>query len=93
MFEGNRRVGSAHFSNIVTQRGRRGNGSELFLATIVLGDGTLTLQGASEGGEDVPSSITGGTGAYAGARGYTTQEEAGGNRREFRINITFTFIP
>jgi hypothetical protein len=48
---------------------------QLFLATVVLSDGTLTLQGVSQGGDDAPdiaSSITGGTGAYAGERGLTT---------------------
>jgi hypothetical protein len=42
---------------------------------VVLSDGTLTLQGVSQGGDDAPdiaSSITGGTGAYAGERGLTT---------------------
>jgi len=97
VYEGDRRVGRAHFANIVTQRGRRGTGGDLFLATVVLRDGTLTLQGASQGGEDrpsIPSAITGGTGAFAGARGYATEEEAGGgSQREFRVNVTFTFIP
>ncbi len=95
LFQGTQRVGRAHFANIITQRGRRSTAGELFLATLVLRDGTLTIQGASQGGEDVPSSITGGTGAYAGARGYvTTQENApGSTEREFRIDLTFTFIP
>jgi hypothetical protein len=97
VFQGDQRVGRAHFTNVVTQRGRRNTGGELFLATVVLTDGTLTLQGASQGGEDapsIPSSITGGTGAYAGARGYATEEVAPtGTDEEFRINVTFTFIP
>lgn len=97
VFEGNERVGRAHFANIITQRGRRHTGGQLFLATLVLKDGTLTLQGASQGGENapsIPSSITGGTGAYAGARGYATEQVApAGSEREFRINVTFTFIP
>src|SRR3712207_2935344 len=71
VFQGAQRAGRAHFTNIITQRAtnRRGaNFGELFLATVVLNDGTLTLQGAGTGGEDapsIPSSITGGTGAYA----------------------------
>ena len=93
----NQRVGRAHFTNIITQRGRRHTGGELFLATVVLRDGTLTLQGASQGGDNapsIPSAITGGTGAYAGARGYATEQVAPtGNNREFRINVTLTFIP
>ena len=59
----------------MTQRGARNSGGQLFLATVVLSDGTLTLQGVSQGGDDapgIPSSITGGTGAYAGERGFTT---------------------
>jgi hypothetical protein len=92
VFQGDARVGRAHFTNIVTQRGR--NADNLFLATFVLNDGTITLQGHSPADGTAPSSITGGTGAYAGARGYTTEEEVrGGNQREFRINVTFTFIP
>ena len=97
VFEDGQRVGRAHFANIVTQRGRRHTGGELFLATVVLRDGTITLQGASQGGENapsIPSAITGGTGVYAGARGYTTEQVAPtGSDREFRINVTFTFIP
>lgn len=97
VFQGDQRVGRAHFSNVVTQRGRRGTGGELFVGTVVLTDGTLTLQGASQGGENAPSiptSITGGTGAYAGARGYATEEVAPtGTDEEFRLNLTMTFIP
>ncbi len=93
--DGSRRIGTAHFSNIITKRGR--SGGEMFLATIILNDGTVTLQGATAGGEDappVPSSITGGTGAYAGARGEVTEEPAqGGSRTEFRVRVTLTFIP
>jgi hypothetical protein len=96
VFQAGQRVGRAHFANIVTQRGRN-SGGELFLATVVLRDGTLTLQGASQGGESspaIPSSITGGTGAYAGARGYATEEDdPSSTQREFRINVTVTFIP
>jgi hypothetical protein len=97
VYQGNQRVGRAHFVNVITQRGRRNSGGELFLATVVLSDGTLTLQGASQGGESapsIPSSITGGTGAYAGARGYATEEDdPSSTQREFRINVTVTFIP
>lgn len=96
-YQDNERVGLALLTNIVTQRGRRHTGGESFLATVVLRDGTLTLQGASQGGENapsIPSAITGGTGAYAGARGYATEQVAPtGSDREFRINVTFTFVP
>ena len=97
IFQGNARVGRGHFASVVTQRGRRNTGGELFIATLVLRDGTLTIQGASQGGEeapDIPASITGGTGAFAGARGYVTeQDDPGSTEREFRINLRFTFIP
>ena len=95
VYEGGTRVGTAHYSNTITRRGR--NGGELFLASLILDDGTITLQGAAQGGEDAPrspSSITGGSGAYAGARGFETEEDApGGSRTEFRIRLTLTFIP
>ncbi len=38
----------------------------------------------------LPSSITGGTGAYAGARGSMTEEPV---RDQPRLNMTLTFIP
>jgi len=97
VFQGGRRVGTAHFTNIVTQRMRRNSGGELFLATVVLPDGTLTAQGANQGGENAPAiplSITGGTGEYRGARGFATeQDDPSSTQREFRVNVTFTFIP
>jgi hypothetical protein len=97
VFQDGRRVGRVHFANIVTQRGRNNTGSQLFLATVVLNDGTLTLQGAESGGDDapaIPSSVTGGSGAYAGARGFTAEEvDPSSTEREFRINVTVTFIP
>ena len=94
VYQGGSRVGTAQFSNVITKRGR--NGSEMFFASVILADGTITVQGASLGGENAPvvNSITGGTGAYAGARGVETEEEApGGSRSEFRIKVTLTFIP
>ena len=92
VFRGDRRVGRAHFTNIVTQRGR--NSDSLFLATFRLRDGTISLQGISPADGQLATAITGGTGAYRGARGYTTQREVRtGDRDEFRINVTFHFIP
>ena len=93
LFQGDERVGRAHFSNIVTRRGRGANAADLFFATAVFEDGTLTVQGVTVGGQARPSSITGGTGAYAGARGYATERDAGVSQGEFRIDVTFTFIP
>jgi len=66
VFQDGERIGRAHFTNVITQRGRNADG--LFLATAMFTDGTLSFQGVS-GDEDVTTSaITGGTGAYAGAR-------------------------
>ena len=93
LYQGETRVGTAHFTNVVTQRGRNADG--LFLASARLADGSISLQGISPASGTASSAITGGTGAYAGARGYSTEEEVppSGNQREFRINITLTFIP
>ena len=71
-------------------------GAELSFVTVLFNDGTITLQGVSLEDEDAPvtNSITGGTGAYAGARGVETEREAsGGSRNEFRITVSLTFIP
>lgn len=93
IYQGETRVGTAHFTNVVTQRGR--NADNLFLASARLADGTISLQGLSPASGTASSAITGGTGAYAGARGYSTEEEVppSGNQREFRVNVTLTFIP
>lgn len=63
-------VGRAHQSFTVT--GGKGKATtELVTATFSLADGQLTLQGLSDNGTKDPLVlvITGGTGAYAGARG------------------------
>ena len=94
VFQGGARVGTAHFANVISKRGR--NGAEMSFVTVLLNDGTITLQGVSLEDEHAPvtSSITGGTGAYAGARGVETEREAsGGSRNEFRITVSLTFIP
>ncbi len=97
-----RRLGSAgepsHGAPTLPSEGSRPgrNGNAIFLATVLLTDGPLTLQGASPSGNETPrpSSITGGSGAYAGAGGFETEEDApGGSRTEFRIRVTLTFIP
>jgi hypothetical protein len=87
LFQGSQRVGRAHFTNIVTQRGR--NADALFLATAVFPDGTLSLQGVGSEEDVTTSAITGGTGAYAGARGFTREESIS----DTRVNVTLTFIP
>ena len=65
------------------------------MATLVLRDGTLTLQGATEGTgpSSIPSAITGGTGAYAGARGVATEQAVEADGGEVRIDLRLTFIP
>ncbi len=91
LYMDDKRVGRAHFSNVVTDRGRKAD--YLFLSTVSFADGTITMQGLSSPSGPVPSAITGGTGAYAGARGYTIEDVAEGPEDEFRVNITFVFIP
>ncbi len=94
VFQGDRRIGRAYSGNLITRRAR-GRSSDLFVATFVLRDGTLTLQGATEGmgASAIPSAITGGTGAYAGARGFATERVAGEVGGELRIDLRLTFIP
>ncbi len=94
VFQGDERVGRAYSTNVITRRAR-GRTSDLFLATFVLRDGTLTLQGATEGmgASSIPSTITGGTGAYAGARGFATEQAVGEAGGELRIDLRLTFIP
>jgi hypothetical protein len=99
-YEGETRVGRLHYTLIITRRptnNRGANFGEQFIQTLVLNDGTITMQGVVVAGatsreptSPVPSSITGGTGAYAGARGYTTEEFV---RNQPRLNMTLTFIP
>jgi len=100
VYEGETRVGRLHFTLIITRRATNNRGAnfgEQFTGTLVLDDGTITLQGAVEGGPTsfeptTPpvSTITGGTGAYAGARGYMTEEPV---RNRPALNITLIFIP
>jgi hypothetical protein len=94
VYVGGRKVGTAVFANITGKTLRRGS-LDLFFATIVLGAGnTLSVQGASnDAGGQLPYSVSGGTGEYAGARGTVTESEApGGSNREFRVNVTVTFL-
>ena len=52
----------------------------------------MSVQGASSEGASIPYSVTGGTGAYAGASGTVVESEAPGTNREFRVNVTVTFL-
>lgn len=94
LYQGTQRVGRGHFVTTVTQRGRRSS-SGVFTGGLAFADGTVAIQGLElNNDESLPLAITGGTGAYAGARGYMTDAEApGGSDREFRLNLTLTFIP
>jgi hypothetical protein len=93
--QGGKKVGTAYFSNVITKTGKRGQG--LFFATVVLADGTVTLQGY-EHEYDSPapeSAITGGTGAYAGARGVESEGQGfeGPGKNQYTFPVTLTFIP
>ncbi len=88
------RQGTAVFANISAKKLRDRNTLDLFFATLVLrGGDTVSVQGASSEGASIPYSVTGGTVAYAGASGTVVESEApGGANREFRVNVTVTFL-
>jgi hypothetical protein len=94
VFAGGAQVGRAYFQQIVTRRGK--NGRDLFLATLQLADGQISVQGLSTHADEdsPPSAIVGGTGAYAGARGVESERfnEADSSKTVFAIDLTFTFI-
>ena len=95
VYRNGERIGTAVFSNIIAKQLRQQNTLDLFFATLVLNGGahTLSVQGASSEGANIPYSVSGGTGTYAGARGTVVESEApGGTNREFRINVTVTFL-
>jgi len=82
------------FASISAKKLSDCNTLDLFFATLVLrGGDTVSVQGASSEGASIPYSVTGGTGAYAGASGTVVESEApGGTNREFRVNVTVTFL-
>ena len=89
------RVGTAVFADIAAKKLKDRNMLSLFFATLVLHGGadTVSVQGTSSEGASIPYSVTGGTGAYAGASGTVVESEApGSTNREFRINVTVTFL-
>lgn len=47
VYQGDSKVGTAHFTNVVTKRGSKG--AEMFFASVVLNDGTITLQARRQG--------------------------------------------
>ena len=94
VFVNGEKVGTAIFANITGKKLKKQNTLELFFATIILDTGdTISAQGATTDAGSIPYSVTGGTGAYAGARGTIVESEApGGTETEFRINVTITFL-
>lgn len=70
------------FSTVCVSTDRRGQAMQC-TAAVTLADGTILLEGA---GNEV--AITGGTGAYAGARG-----TAEGHEHHRRPMLTLTFMP
>ena len=89
-------VGRALFANIVSRRVGSQNTQDVFLATIAFNNkvDSISVMGPSSGDDSsLPYSIVGGTGTYAGARGYVTEGKTIEGRGTFSIPLTFTFIP
>ena len=98
IFDGNTRVGTAIFANIVGRRDGRTSTDEVFVATIAFNTkaDTLSFMGPTHSQENVaalPYAIVGGTGAYAGARGTVVEGEGTEVRGGFRLPLNLTFIP
>ena len=96
VFDGASRVGTAVFANITARKINRRESHDLFMATITFnnkGD-SLSFFGATEAeGSTIPYAIIGGTGIYAGARGYVNEGRTNEGRGTFTIPINLTFIP
>jgi hypothetical protein len=76
------RVGTTHGSCVATQAGRR-SATVVCTAVLVLRDGQIILQGAvtfAEDNQDFTVAVTGGSGAYGGARGSATITDRPGRR-------------
>ncbi len=85
------RAGTLH-GHCVATRARKSFARSTFLcrAVIKLGTGNLAIEGVftgSEGPEESPFAITGGTGAYDGARGSFTSRDLRGGRTEDKIRL------
>ena len=97
ILSGSNRVGTALFSNIVSRRIGSQRSLDIFMATITFNNkvDSLSVFGPSTDSEEgsLPYSIIGGTGVYAGARGYVTEGKGTEGRGQFSIPLTFTFIP
>jgi hypothetical protein len=89
--ESNRRVGRL-YAQCITVRGGRTFVQAQFQcnATAVLRDGTIALSTAFRGNqrdEDVLTAVTGGTGAYEGARGSVSQRNLPRDRMENTVHL------
>jgi hypothetical protein len=89
--EANRRVGKL-YAQCITVRGGRTFVKARFQcnATLALRDGTIAVNTAFDGSqrdEDVLSAITGGTGAYEGARGSISQRDIPRGRTENTVHL------
>jgi hypothetical protein len=89
--EANRRVGSL-YAQCITVRGGRTFVQARFQcsATLALRDGTIAVNTAFRGNqrdEDVLSAVTGGTGAYEGARGSISQRNLPRGRMENTVHL------
>jgi hypothetical protein len=74
--KGGARVG-ASYAHAIVVKGRRFESASLHANIVLaLGDGTITLAGLV-GAAQRPLAVTGGTGAYEGARGSATEKETG----------------
>jgi hypothetical protein len=100
IFDGSNRVGTALFANITARKVSRQSTQDIFMATITFDNkvDSLSVLGPSAESENnsdgaLPYAIIGGTGIYAGARGVVTESNETEGRGEFRITLTFTFIP
>jgi len=72
--KGGTRVGTSYFQATVA-KGRKFEGAVLQAQVVLaLRDGNLVLEGLA-GSTDNPLAVVGGTGAYEGARGQTTEKE------------------
>ena len=89
--EANRRVGR-FYAQCITVRGGRTFLQASFQCngTIELRDGTIAISGAFRGNqrdEDVLTAVTGGTGAYEGARGSISQRNLPRGRMENTVHL------
>lgn len=89
--EANKPVGKL-YAQCITVRGGRTFEQALFQcsSTLVLRDGTIAVNTAFRGNqrdEDVQSAVTGGTGAYEGARGSISQRNLPGGRMENTVRL------